>query len=117
MSRFHSRQMLANGSAWDIPVAYDIEGLYRDHQLYHMCQFAKEGGEALLTPEDGKFLAVQRIDVSSGDESRIAADVMKNWAESSYHADKFGYKNANTAGVGLVIDAETATAYVTMSVC
>jgi hypothetical protein len=117
MARNHSGQLKADGEAWNLPDGYDIEGLYRAHDLYTVCQFQNDGNAGFITPDDGKLMAVQKVNASSEDESAIAATTMDNWQESDFHSHKFDYENAENLGVGLAVDESSEHVYVTMSVC
>lgn len=115
LTRNHSRDLRADGEAWNSPDDYDFGELYRSHDLYYRCQiFVGDGTE---TPENGKFMAVQEVDVSSGTESELAAQVMDNWEDNPFHQSKFEWENAEQLGVGVALDRENETAYVSMSVC
>jgi len=116
MLRNHTAQLRADGRVWKIPDGYDIVGLYEAYDLYRQCSFKGEG-EYTVHADDGKLLAVQRVDIGSGDESRIAERVMDEWGSSKWHGDKFDYENADIVGVGVTIDVEAETVYVAMSMC
>jgi hypothetical protein len=115
MTRNHSRDLRADGEAWNSPDDYNFGELYRSYDLYYRCQiFVGDGTE---TPDNGKFMAVQEVDVSSGTESELAAQVMDDWEDNPFHNHKFEWENAETLGVGVALDRENETAYVSMSVC
>jgi len=115
MTRNHSRDLRADGEAWNSPEDHDFGELYRSYDLYYRCQiFVGDGTE---TPENGKFMAVQKLDVSSGTEAELAVQVMDDWEDNPFHQPKFEWENAEQLGVGVALDRENETAYVSMSVC
>lgn len=117
MGRDHGAQLRANGTAWSVPTEYDIDDVYRRHGLYTRCSFEGHSGEYVRNADDGELMAVQKVDVSSANERRIASRVMENWRDHAFHGEKFDYVNAERVGVGLALDRGSEHAYVVMSVC
>lgn len=116
MANNHTETLREDGRAWSIPAEYDMKGLYEAHDLYRTCKFMGDG-DFVINADDGKLMAVQKIDASSEDESRIAERVVDNWVDDRYHGEKFDYENAERVGVGFAIDSRTEHAYIAISMC
>jgi uncharacterized protein YkwD len=117
MARDHAGDLRADGEVWQLTNEVDIPAIYEEHELYRQCRFRKADAQYIVTADDGQLMAVQSLDASSEDEELIARNVMDNWADSRFHAEKFDYQNADIVGVGVALDHATDEAYVVMSMC
>lgn len=117
MGRNHSRQLRADGEAWNLPSEYDITGLYQSYGLYESCKFLTNGEGGVIKPDDGRVMAVHRLDVDIEDESHLAQRTVEHWNGHRFHGEKLGYENAEQIGVGVAMDHENDVVYVAMSVC
>lgn len=116
LTRNHSQRLLEAGEAWRVPTEYDLAGLYRHYDLYRQCQF-KQGEDESIRPGNGRLVSVLEVNVSSGDEAATAETVFDEWQSSTYHGEEFDYRNAEYLDVGVVVDRQNETAYVTSAVC